>query len=201
MNNQGNTSYAFLKDLVYSNGRMTYSNNKKLHAHDKILENINAKLDEFSSILKNQLSFNKMIETQLAQIAVAIPSFEKDRIPGKPEGTMETTNLVTARYGYALSSWGSYLVDSPFTIKKGDPGTPMIICSIGPHTFHNAIYDLGSSVNIMSKETYDRLFYTTLAPTSVYLQLADQSTRLKGPNGYRGVNSLLKISTTTLRHD
>ena len=28
----------------------------------------------------------------------------------------------------------------------------------------------------MSKETYDRLFYTTLAPTSVYLQLADQST-------------------------
>ena len=41
--------------------------------------------------------------------------------------------------------------------------------------------DLGSSVNIMSKETYDRLFYTTLAPTLVYLQLADQSTRyLKG---------------------
>ena len=28
----------------------------------------------------------------------------------------------------------------------------------------------------MSKETYDRLFYTTLAPTSVYLQLAVQST-------------------------
>ena len=65
-NNQGNNSYAFLKDLVYSNGRMTYSINKKLHAHDKMLENINAKLDEFSSALKNQLSFNKMIETQLA---------------------------------------------------------------------------------------------------------------------------------------
>jgi hypothetical protein len=33
----------------------------------------------------------------------------------------------------------------------------------------------------MSKATYDKLFYTTLAPTSVYLQLADQSTRyLKG---------------------
>ena len=27
----------------------------------------------------------------------------------------------------------------------------------------------------MSKKTYDKLFYTTLAPTSVYLQLADQS--------------------------
>ena len=62
---------------------------------------------------------------------------------------------------------------SPFTIKKGDPGTPTITYSIGTHTFHNAICDLGSSVNIMSKETYDRLFYTALAPTSVYLQLID----------------------------
>jgi len=169
LNNQGNNSYTFLKDLVYSNGRMTDSINKKLHAHDKMLENINAKLDEFSSVLKNQLSFNKMIETQLAQIAAAIPSYEKDRIPGKPEGIMETTNLVTAKYGYALNSWGSYLLDSPFTVKKGDPGTPAITCSIGTHTFHNALCDLGSSVNIMSKGTYDKLFYTTLAPTSVYL--------------------------------
>jgi penicillin V acylase-like amidase (Ntn superfamily) len=77
LNNQGNNSYAFLKDLVYSNGRMTDSINKKLHAHDKMLENINAKLDDFSSILKNQLSFNKMIETQLAQIATTIPSYKK----------------------------------------------------------------------------------------------------------------------------
>jgi hypothetical protein len=59
MNNQGNNSYAFLKDLVYSNGRMTDSINKKLHDHDKMLENINAKLDELSSILRNQLSFKR----------------------------------------------------------------------------------------------------------------------------------------------
>ena len=30
---------------------------------------------------------------------------------------------------------------------------------------------------MMSEETYENLFYTNLAPTSVYLQLADQSTR------------------------
>ena len=29
----------------------------------------------------------------------------------------------------------------------------------------------------MSKETYDKLFYTPLASTLVYLQLGDQSTR------------------------
>ena len=50
---------------------------------------------------------------------------------------METANLVTAKYGYALSSWSSYLLDSPFTIKKGDPGIPIIACCIGTHTFHN----------------------------------------------------------------
>ena len=73
---QGN-GYPFLKDLVYSQGRMTDSINKKLHTNDKMLENINAKLDDFSSAIKNQLSFNKMLETQLAQLAAAIPSFEK----------------------------------------------------------------------------------------------------------------------------
>jgi hypothetical protein len=88
LNNQKNNSYVFLKDLVYGQSRMTDSINKKLHTHDKMLENINAKLDEFSFVLKNQLSFNKMIETQLTQIAAAIPSYEKDRIPDKPEGTM-----------------------------------------------------------------------------------------------------------------
>ena len=103
-----------------------------------------------------------MIETQLAQIAVAIPSYEKDRIPGKPKGTMETANLVTTRYDFSINGLG-------FPIKKGDPRNPVITYSVGTHTFHNAICDLGSSVNIMSKETYDRLFYTTLAPTLVYL--------------------------------
>jgi hypothetical protein len=78
---------------------MTDSISKKLNAQDKTLENINAKLDEFSSVLKNQFSFNKMIETLLAQIAIAIPSYKKDRIPSKPEGTMEIANLVITKYG------------------------------------------------------------------------------------------------------
>ena len=42
-----------------------------------------------------------MVETQLAQIAAAISSYEKYRIPGKPEGTMEAANLVTARYDFS----------------------------------------------------------------------------------------------------
>ena len=124
---------------------MTDSINKKSNAHDKMLENINAKLDEFSSVLKNQLSFNKMIETQLAQIAAAIPSYEKDRILGKHEGTMEIANLVTARYDFSENGWG-------FPIKKGDPRNPIITCAIGPHTFYNAICDLGSVLTSYLRE-------------------------------------------------
>jgi len=102
---------------------MSDSINKKLHANDKMLENINAKLDDFSSAIKNQLSFNKMLETQLAQLAAVIPSFEKGRIPSKPEEFMETANLITSRYDFGLDGWG-------VPIKKGDLRSPVISCTI-----------------------------------------------------------------------
>jgi phage-related tail protein len=40
---------------------------------DKILENINSQIESLSSAVKNQLSFNKMIETQIAQVVAAMP--------------------------------------------------------------------------------------------------------------------------------
>jgi hypothetical protein len=49
----------------------------------------------------------------------------------------------------------NHLIDPPFITKKEDPGRPTITCSIGPHVFHNAFCDLGASINIMSKVTYD----------------------------------------------
>ena len=58
---------------------MTDSINKRLHANDKMLENINAKLDDFSSTIKNQLSFNKMLETQLTQLALLPQLLRKEK--------------------------------------------------------------------------------------------------------------------------
>jgi len=37
-----------------------------------MLENINNRMDNFSTAIKNQISFNKMIESQLNQIAAAV---------------------------------------------------------------------------------------------------------------------------------
>jgi hypothetical protein len=39
-----------------------------------LLENINTKMDSFTVPTQNQLSFHKMLETQIQQISAAIPS-------------------------------------------------------------------------------------------------------------------------------
>jgi hypothetical protein len=62
-------------------------------------------------------------------------------------------------------------------IKKKDPGCPTIECSIGNQYFNNALYDLGASVSVMPKVVFDKLKHPTLVPTSMCLQLADQSVR------------------------
>ena len=52
-----------------------------------MIENINSKLENLSSLVKNQLSFNKMIETQIAQIAAAVPVNHSGKIPGQSENS------------------------------------------------------------------------------------------------------------------
>jgi hypothetical protein len=57
----------------------------------------------------------------------------------------------------------------------GDLGVPTISCPIGTQKFDQALYDLGASVSIMPKVIYDQLNHDSLVPTSMHLQLADQS--------------------------
>ena len=75
-------------------------------------------------------------------------------------------------------------------IKKKDPGCPTINCLIGSQNFENALCDLGASISVMPKKVFDKLNNSTLTPTSMCLQLADQSVRY--PAGIVE-NILLKI--------
>jgi hypothetical protein len=50
---------------------------RKVASTDKILENISTRMDTFASAIKNQHNFNKMIESQLAQLAAAAPHGER----------------------------------------------------------------------------------------------------------------------------
>jgi hypothetical protein len=50
---------------VLSQGKLMDSMSKKLASNDKTLEKISNRMDGFSNAIKNQLSFNKMLESQL----------------------------------------------------------------------------------------------------------------------------------------
>ena len=79
-----------LKDLVYGQKQI----------NDKILESLASQLEGFSSVIKNQLSFNKMIETQVAQLASSCPNVNTGRLLGQPEVTpKENVSVVTTRGG------------------------------------------------------------------------------------------------------
>jgi len=75
-------------------------------------------------------------------------------------------------------------------VKKKDLGCPTIDCWIGSQHCENVLYDLGASVSVMPKKVFDNLNHSTLTPTSMCLQLADQSVRY--PTGM-AENILVKI--------
>jgi hypothetical protein len=52
-----------LRDIIRDQVRINDEVRKMIHATDKLLENINAKMDNFTVATQNQLSFNKMLET------------------------------------------------------------------------------------------------------------------------------------------
>jgi hypothetical protein len=48
-----------LRDLILEQARINDNISKRLAFNDKVLESVNAKMDCFSSAVKDQLSFNK----------------------------------------------------------------------------------------------------------------------------------------------
>ena len=62
-----------------------------------MLENINSQIEGLTSAVKNQMSFNKMVETQLAQIAIVIPIDSNGKIPAEPKNSHKNIKAVTMR--------------------------------------------------------------------------------------------------------
>ena len=69
--NFNNNLQPSLKDLVYGQKQINDNISKKFLANDKVLESLASQLEGFSSVIKNQLSFNKMIETQVAHLILS----------------------------------------------------------------------------------------------------------------------------------
>jgi hypothetical protein len=54
-----------LRDIIRDQLRINDEFSKKIHATDKLMENISAKMDNFMVATQNQLSFNKMLGAQI----------------------------------------------------------------------------------------------------------------------------------------
>ena len=54
-------------------------------------------MQSFSCAIKNQHSFNKIIESQISQLALFVPMTNLGKIPGQPE-ELEYANLVDVYY-------------------------------------------------------------------------------------------------------
>ena len=91
-----------MKDLVLEQAKINEDISKKLASNDKILENINNKIDNFTSVIKHQLSYNKMLESQIAQLSAAMFS----------STNLEKVNAVTTRGGRSTR-------DPPYPAKTG----------------------------------------------------------------------------------
>jgi hypothetical protein len=55
-----------LRELVMQQFRINNDINAKLVVNDKILEDINAKMNNFSSTINDQLNYNKKLEAKIA---------------------------------------------------------------------------------------------------------------------------------------
>ena len=76
-------------NLILEQARINENISKKLAFNDKVLQNINTKMDSFSSSIKDQLSYNKKIESQLTNLATALPFTTN----------LEKVNAITTRGG------------------------------------------------------------------------------------------------------
>jgi len=107
--NLGNfTKQPSLKELVMQQSKINLNIKARLAINVKTLEDINVKMDSFSSAINDQLEYNKKIEAKIAQLAAALPiatnpeqvknittrrgSSTKD--PPYPKGTKRSVNTI-----------------------------------------------------------------------------------------------------------
>jgi hypothetical protein len=73
-----------LKKIVRDQLRINSEVGKKLLANDRILESIDSKINNFTVAVQNQLNFNKVLETRIAQLVAALPHPNGGDFPSQP---------------------------------------------------------------------------------------------------------------------
>ena len=129
-----------------------------------------AKISFYIKVRKETFSF-KNKTTQISEQSRHEPRKRTNRRNGNKQMWTESPKMVTAAQGGQDRQ-----LESPFLIKKDDPGVPSIECTTNGYSFQRTLYDTGSGVNIMAAVTHQLLFGTMpLKPTYIQLHMADQT--------------------------
>ena len=96
--NFNNSFQPSLKDFMYGQKQINDNISEKFLANDKILESLAVQLDGCNSVIKNQLCFNKLIETNVTQLASSCLNHDTGKLSGQPEVTpKEVVSAVAVR--------------------------------------------------------------------------------------------------------
>ncbi|KAK8613604.1 hypothetical protein V6N13_101362 [Hibiscus sabdariffa] len=126
---------------------------------------------------KEDLQFQKFV-SMLDQFHINIPFLEAiEQVPSYAKFLKDIVTKKRKAESYETVAVASEYCagKSELPIKKKDPGSFIIPCSIGDNFMGNALCDLGSSVNLMPKAVFRKLGIGIERPTTVILQLADRS--------------------------
>jgi hypothetical protein len=93
-----------LKDTAQDHLRINLKVGKKLLANDKILESIDSRMNNFTVAVQNQLNFNKVLETRIAQLATTLPHPNGGDFRGQPVVPVkENVKAVITRSGKTMA--------------------------------------------------------------------------------------------------
>ena len=82
---------------------------------------------------------------------------------------------------HVIGDFAKLMMGNTLPAKYSNPGSPIVRVKINGISLSNTLIDLGATINVMTKQTMDRLGITNLRQTYTILQLADQS--LVKPDG------------------
>jgi hypothetical protein len=114
-----NKSEPSLKDIVQDQLRINSKVGKKLLANDRILESIDSKMKNFTVAVQNQLNFNKVLETWIAQLATALPHPNGGDFLGQP--ALPINKIVKA----VINRSGKTMAEPKAKSKKMSPTDPV----------------------------------------------------------------------------
>jgi hypothetical protein len=79
-------------------------------------------------------------------------------------------------YVHVIGKLVDLMLEKFFMTKYVDPKSPIVNGHINNISIPNTLIDLGSAINIMTKETMESIELTNLRPIPIVLQLANRST-------------------------